>query len=103
MSPNMSYCRYENTLHDLQDCYEALQEETLEDIEHLDNEEGVARNKLIALCTKIHEEFGGDQGVDPDLVEPEELDIDPEGVEDAIDVILIQGDFKIKPTAKGGE
>jgi len=29
---NMSYCRFENTLADLQDCYEALQEVSPEDL-----------------------------------------------------------------------
>ena len=47
---NMSYCRFENTLSDLQDCYMAI-----DDIPQSD-EEIIARQGLIELCRTIAEE-----------------------------------------------
>jgi hypothetical protein len=45
---NMSYCRFENTLGDLQDC-----EEHLFDTEELSESEKRARKRLIELCRNI--------------------------------------------------
>jgi hypothetical protein len=61
---NMSYCRFHNTLMDLEDCYEHLDDklENLDD-ENEDDEytiseiEAKNRTKLIALCKRIAEEF----------------------------------------------
>lgn len=47
---NMSYCRFENTYHDLQDCYEAIMEE-----EELSERETKYKDRLINLCSKIAE------------------------------------------------
>ena len=44
---NMSYCRFQNTLKDLRDCYEHL------DDEDLSEEEKRAKNKLVELCSDI--------------------------------------------------
>jgi len=60
---NMSYCRYENTLSDLRDCYNALQEEAedgyQEDApEELSEYEARAKKQLIDLCATITAEFG---------------------------------------------
>jgi len=44
---NMGYCRFENTLEDLRDCYEHI------DDDNLSNEEWKARAKLIELCRMI--------------------------------------------------
>lgn len=47
--PNMSYCRFQNTLRDLRDCDEHIFDE-------LDDEdEEKARKKLIELCADIAE------------------------------------------------
>ena len=55
---NMSYCRFENTLKDLRDCYEALEESSIEDIEENASQyEKPCIRKLINLCTKISNEF----------------------------------------------
>lgn len=43
---NMSYCRFQNTLGDLQDCYDSMGEE-------LSAEEERARKRLIKLCGNI--------------------------------------------------
>ena len=51
---NMSYCRFENTLADLQDCYNALENE---EMDKLSPSEKIAKNKLIKLCFDIAEEF----------------------------------------------
>ena len=45
---NMSYCRFQNTLRDLRDCYENMDEE-------LSDEENRARKQLIILCETIVE------------------------------------------------
>ena len=45
---NMSYCRFRNTLSDLQECADYMDEE-------LSDEEEKARKLLIKLCVKIAE------------------------------------------------
>lgn len=52
--PNMSYCRFRNTLQDLRDCWYALNEEV--DLDGLGEEEERAKNSLVRLCGEIHEE-----------------------------------------------
>ena len=48
---NMSYCRFRNTLIDLQDCYDNMGE-GISDLEK------IAKENLIELCKEIVEEFG---------------------------------------------
>jgi len=56
---NMSYCRFQNTLHDMRDCYEALQSgETLSRDEHS------AMEMLVEICDRISGEFGMDHSVE---------------------------------------
>lgn len=43
---NMSYCRFENTLRDLQDCYEHM-------TESLSDDEARARQRLVEMCENI--------------------------------------------------
>lgn len=45
---NMSYCRFQNTLQDLRDCYY-----NIEEVEDMSEEEKSARKKLIELCCNI--------------------------------------------------
>jgi hypothetical protein len=45
---NMSYCRFRNTLTDLQDCEDALHNDAA-----LSDEEKRARDKLLKLCRRI--------------------------------------------------
>ncbi len=52
---NMSYCRFQNTLRDLRDCYV-----NMHDTDDLSDEEKEARRKLIATCVKIAADFGED-------------------------------------------
>ena len=49
---NMSYCRFRNTLLDLQDC-----EENWED-DDLSMEEEKAREQLLSLCQSIVDNYG---------------------------------------------
>jgi len=49
---NMSYCRFQNTLSDLQDCLDHLQDDDLSEAEER------ARQKLIKLCTSVAEDEG---------------------------------------------
>jgi len=51
---NMSYCRFRNTLEDLLDCYNALDDEGIDDLSH---EEKRAALKLIQTCVELAEEF----------------------------------------------
>ena len=44
--PNMSYCKFQNTLPDLRDCFDSMDDE-------LSPEEDRARRKLIKLCHEI--------------------------------------------------
>jgi hypothetical protein len=47
---NMGYARYRNTLDDLWDCYEHMEES-------VESEEARARLQLINLCAKIAAEY----------------------------------------------
>lgn len=49
---NLAYCRFENTLADLEDCYEHL-----ENTADMSPEEAKARVQLIQLCIRIAEEY----------------------------------------------
>lgn len=57
---NMSYCRFENTFEDLEDCYDALiNEGGIEGLEEESSEyEKPYIKRLIELCKDISEEFG---------------------------------------------
>lgn len=52
---NMSYCRFENTLTDLQDCEEALQE--LGSLAELNESESEYAKELIRTCVNIAKEY----------------------------------------------
>jgi hypothetical protein len=52
--PNMSYCRFSNTLADLEDCYENI------DVSELSPAEEKARKRLIKLCSQIAADCGED-------------------------------------------
>jgi len=59
----MSYCRFENTLKDLRDCYKDMSET---DFNELSETEQQARNKLIALCKDISEQYEEEEIIDED-------------------------------------
>lgn len=48
---NMSYCRFSNTLEDLRECYEHMDDHDLSD------EEKAARKKLAKLCGLIADDY----------------------------------------------
>ena len=60
---NMSYCRFQNTLQDLRDCYENIEEEVSQD-------EHQARLKMLSLCFDILAE------ADPDMLEEAGVDLE---------------------------
>lgn len=60
---NMSYCRFQNTLMDLQDCQEVLDEMTVEEAGKLSDEERRAATKLVNMCRQIG--FDADNGSFP--------------------------------------
>lgn len=51
--PNMSYCRMENTFHDLQDCYENWNDVSKDS-------EKKYRSKILTMCREIITDFGDD-------------------------------------------
>lgn len=53
---NMSYCRFQNTLKDLRDCADAL-EEIGDNLAELSKEEARAATELIAICQEISWRF----------------------------------------------
>lgn len=57
---NMSYCRFQNTLTDLRDCAEAL-EDVGGVVEDIDGNERYAAKRLIELCRLIVTLVDGDQ------------------------------------------
>ena len=48
---NMSYCRFENTLRDLRDCYNNM------DSDDLSQSEFYARKQMIELCMSLASEY----------------------------------------------
>ena len=56
---NMSYCQFENTYGDLEDCYAALGESGIEELEENANQyEKKYIRKLIQLCKDIVDDYG---------------------------------------------
>jgi len=53
---NMSYCRFRNTLKDLQDCYDNWDNET-------SFEEEVSKEKLVNLCQDIISDYSEEEDV----------------------------------------
>ena len=51
---NMSYCRFENTLSDLRDCYENMDDD-------LSERETRCRKNLINVCKDIVSEYGEEE------------------------------------------
>lgn len=58
---NMSYCRFQNTLNDLEDCYENI--DSLNETEPGTKLEWNARNRLIEMCCNIALEYGDEVGI----------------------------------------
>lgn len=54
----MSYCRFENTLRDLQDCRHALLNDDTGDMSRRERDSMIA---LLKLCEQISEEFPADE------------------------------------------
>lgn len=51
--PNMSHCRFHNTVQDLQDCYDHIDGE-------LSDSESRARDRLLLLINKIAADYSGE-------------------------------------------
>ena len=54
---NMSYCKFENTLEDLRDCYQSLEQF---DYGELSESEAEAAARLINLCRQIADNYEGE-------------------------------------------
>jgi len=50
---NMSYCRFRNTLKDLQDCYDNWEAPERSGADYTDDNETNARHKILELCKRI--------------------------------------------------
>lgn len=57
---NMSYCRFENTLSDLSDCADAL-DDIGGDLSNLSDTERKAAERLIDMCKQIADSYGEEQ------------------------------------------
>ena len=57
---NMSYCRFQNTVSDLRDCYNHMYDS--DETEDLSKDEQEARKDLIKLCCDIAEQYGEKEG-----------------------------------------
>lgn len=55
--PNMSYCRFENTANDLQDCVDAL-DECMGELSSLSKAEERAARRIIELAKAIVDDYG---------------------------------------------
>lgn len=51
---NMSYCRFQNTVADLRDCYDALSEQ---EPAELSQDEQAALWRMVRLCRKIVDDY----------------------------------------------
>ena len=51
---NMSYCRFQNTYSDLQDCYEALEENGFDELSDSEKKYAI---RLVKICRDISDEF----------------------------------------------
>lgn len=58
---NMAYCRFRNTLSDLRDCFEHIDTPVTSD-----DEEEMARQRLIELCKNIADRYAEDDEDDED-------------------------------------
>lgn len=54
--PNMSYCRFENTLNDLEDCFEVMCDPSFS-YDNLSGSEKEGYDKLLKLCKDISIDF----------------------------------------------
>lgn len=57
---NMSYCRFQNTLPDLQDCLNNIWDDDLSE------EEAKAKERLVEICKKIVDAMGDGDDEDDD-------------------------------------
>ena len=60
--PNMSYCKFQNTIIALRDCYYNINDK-------LSDEEHAARKILVCICKDIIEEFCNEENDDTEVVE----------------------------------
>ncbi len=61
---NMNHCRHSNTLEDLKDCYDNMDEA-------VDTVEGVARLRLIKLCVQVANNYADEIGAKGDIEQDE--------------------------------
>ena len=54
--PNMSYCMFQNTLQDLRQCAERL-DEIRDELDELSEDEQRAARRMISICRDIAEQY----------------------------------------------
>ncbi len=59
----MSYCRFRNTLSDMQDCVEHWEGDELDDgtLDELSLEEKQARENMVEICKEIVRDYGDEE------------------------------------------
>jgi hypothetical protein len=62
--PNMSYCRFQNTVKDLEDCFNHMDQE-----DSMSASERDARKNLIHRCAEIVDNYGKEEGFILDAVD----------------------------------
>lgn len=65
---NMSYCRFENTARDLDDCYDALEQLMVNGTGKLSRTELAAAKQLVALCGNVVQLIADQSGDDAESV-----------------------------------
>ena len=62
MAMNMSYCRFENTLAALRECYNALAESDSQNpIDDLSDDDKKAAKRLLRVCREMADDYGDEE------------------------------------------
>ena len=75
---NMSYCRFQNTIGDMQDCIDNLDEHIRED----DRREYRARIKFIEMCKQVAEDYEDVEDIEKELKDNQVAEFEDEDDEE---------------------
>ena len=84
---NMSYCRFENTLNDLRDCYNNMSSDDLNE------KEFYKRKQIIELCTDIANEYR--DLLEEEFVEEEDLGPEYDSAGFTEDDRIVDGQYRV--------
>ena len=83
---NMSYCRFENTVRDLNDCLEALRRVASGE-EFLSKEELAKAKELVQICSEFVMDIVEQSGIEDDLQESISMGCFEDVINDTLDTI----------------